>query len=89
MTPAKWLHQKVWLVWGRWWAVQVVLWLPEFSLGFHVEPKRPLLDIYLPWVTIALGDHPVWSDARYKHLHRGRGMLYGTLTNGRWPEDAF
>lgn len=78
-----WIHRKVYLAWGRWWAIQVVLWLPELSLGIHVEPCRPLLDIYLPWVSISIGNHPVLSDERYKHLHFGRGFIYGT-----WPDDA-
>lgn len=82
-----WIHRKVYLVWGRWWAIQVVVWIPEFSFGFHIEPLRPLLDIYLPWVTIAIGRHPVQSDDRYQHLHCGRGFLYRTFS-GNWPDDA-
>ena len=68
------LHRKVWLAWGRWWAVQIVA-APEVSLGLHVEPRRPLLDVFLGPVTIALGRHPVLSDPRVAQRHRARGFL--------------
>lgn len=63
--------------------MQFVWFLPEFSFGLHIEPLRPLVDIYLPFVTISVGNHPVLSDEKYKSLHCGRGFVYG-----KWPEDA-
>lgn len=68
-------HRKVWFVWGRWWAVQIVL-VPEFSFGVRVEPRRPLIDIFLGVATIAVGRHPLLSDPRYCHRHAGRGFVY-------------
>lgn len=68
------LHRKVWLAWGRWWAVQVV-WMPEFSFGVRLEPRRPLLDLFLGVATIALGNHPVRSDSRERYRHAFRGFL--------------
>lgn len=68
-------HRKVWLAWGRWWAIQVI-WLPEFSFGIRVEPRRPLVDVFLGVATIAVGRHPVLTDPRTMHRHSGRGLLY-------------
>lgn len=68
-------HAKIWLCWGRWWAVQFVSneW---FSLGLHLEPRRPLLDLFLGPLTVSVGRHPLLSDARTKHRHSGRGFVY-------------
>ncbi len=76
------LHRHIWLAWGRWWAIQ---WAPAewLQLGFHAEPKRPLLDLFLGPLTVALGRHPVLTDPRYKHRHSGRGFLIP----GHFPED--
>ncbi len=75
------MHKKVWLWWGRWWAAQLI-WLPELSLGIRVEPRRPLVDLFLGPLTLALGDHPVLSDPRTQHRHMGRGFLYWDDTDG-------
>jgi hypothetical protein len=69
------MHRKVWLAWGRWWAVQVVFPVPELALGIHIEPRRPLLDVYLPWLTLAIGKHPLLTDPRTKHRHSCRGFV--------------
>jgi hypothetical protein len=76
------LHAKVRLWWGRWWAVQFVTvdWL---SLGVHVEPRRPLVDLFLGPLTVALGRHPALTDPRLAHRHASRGFFIGG-----YPQDA-
>jgi hypothetical protein len=76
LRPRRWRqHRKVWLVWTRWWAVQVVL-LPEWSFGIRVEWRRPLVDLFVGPITLAFGNHPVLSDPRTQHRHSGRGFVY-------------
>jgi len=75
------LHQKVWLAWGRFWAVQFA---PEWvQIGFHVELRRPLIDLYIGPVTIAFGRHPALTDPRVAQRHSCRGFLIG-----RFPDEA-
>lgn len=74
-------HRKVFLVWNRWCAAQLVL-LPELSFGVRVEPRRPLVDLFLGPLTLAFGNHPVLTDPRTKHQHSGRGFVY-------WDERVF
>lgn len=71
-------HRKVWYAWGRWWAIQVV-WMPEFSFGIRVEPRRPLIDVFLGVATVAIGRHPILQDPRYGdgRRHSGRGFIPG------------
>lgn len=75
-------HSKVWLWWNRWCAIQIT---PQewCQIGMHAEINRPLLDIFLPAITISLGRHPIITDDRYKHLHSCRGFIIG-----KYPEDA-
>jgi hypothetical protein len=77
--PWQRMHRKVWLAWGRWWAIQIV-WLPECSFGVHIEWQRPLVDVFLGIATIAIGNHPVLSDPRTRDAHSCRGFLF--------PEDV-
>lgn len=77
------LHRKVWLWWGRWWAVQFI-WLPwEFGLGIWMEPKRPLIDIHLLWFTVAFGRHAALTDPWQNHVHSGRGFFSGEYPDGK------
>jgi hypothetical protein len=73
-VPSRRLHKKVWIAWGRWWAVQGV-WMLELSFGFRIEPRRPLLDLFLGPLTIAVGNHPVLTDPRMNQHHGGRGFV--------------
>jgi hypothetical protein len=68
-------HRKVWFWWNDWLAIQVV-WMPEFSFGVRIEPKRPLVDVFLGVATVAVGRHPLLSDPRFQHRHSDRGFLY-------------
>ena len=70
-------HRKVWVWWGRYWAVQLI-WLPwEFGLGIWMEPRRPLLDIHLLWFTIAIGERPALTAEWQNSIHSGRGFFTG------------
>lgn len=64
----------VWLAWGRHWAVQVTAGA-YVSLGFHFDPRRPILDLHLLWLIISVGQHPVVTAARDRHRHTCRGFL--------------
>lgn len=37
---------RVIIAWGKYWAAQVYLY-PSASVGFHVDPRRPVLDLHL------------------------------------------
>lgn len=69
------LHKKVFIWFNDWFAFQFVQFWNEFGLGVWIEPKRPLLDIYLFWFTFSFGKHPVLTDPRTKYRHRCRGFL--------------
>lgn len=77
------LHKKIWLWWGKWWAVQFSM-LDDgecFVFGIRHNCKRPLLDIYLgSHLTISFGRHAVYTDPRTRHWDSCRGMLF--------PDDA-
>lgn len=71
------LHKKVFLWWGRYWAIQWVFPDDGFSLGFRIEPRRPLLDLFIGPLTMAFGNHPVLTHPRTKDRHACRGFLIG------------
>ena len=67
-------HRKIWLWWGSWWAVQ--LYVNRYvSIGVHVDWGKPLLDVYLGWLTIALGDDPVHTPPADAQRRSCRGFL--------------
>ena len=70
------MHRKVWLYWGRWWAVQWMGLWDEASLGIRLNWRRPLLDLYGGPLTIAFGRHAVYTDPRTRHWDSCRGMLF-------------
>lgn len=66
----------VWLWWNRWVAIQ--LWPDAYlSIGIHVDFRRPLLDLHLGWIIIAIGSDGVITDLRDRHRHTCRGFLRG------------
>lgn len=69
------IHRKVWLYWGRWWAVQVQ-WQPTISVGVRVEYDRPLLDLYFGPLTVAVGNHPVLTRESSRTADSCRGFLF-------------
>ena len=66
---------RVWVAWGRGWAVQAY-WYPCVSLGLHVDLGRPLVDVHLGIVTIALGPAAHITGQRDRHTHTCRGFLF-------------
>lgn len=69
------LFRDVWLWWGRWWAVQ--FWPgPYLSLGFHIDLRRPILDLHVGPLIVAVGKHPVVTAARDRHRHTCRGFMF-------------
>jgi hypothetical protein len=70
------LHRKVWLWWGRWWAVQLYVY-PHVSLGLHIDFKRPYIDLHLPLFTLSVGNNPVITNADERHRGACRGFLFG------------
>jgi hypothetical protein len=71
------LHRKVWLWWGRWWAVQYLDTRDEVSLGFRFNWRHWLLDFYFGPLTIAFGKHPEITDLSEAQRRCCRGFLIG------------
>jgi len=68
-------YRDVWLWWGKGWAVQ--FWPgPYLSLGLHVHAGRPLLDLHLGWLIIALGPDAHITSQADRHRHSCRGFLF-------------
>lgn len=69
------VHRKVWLWWGKWWAVQVQLPV-TLSLGVRLEFSRPMLDFYVASLTLSIGRHPAITDESVRHSDSCRGFLF-------------
>lgn len=69
------LHSKIWLAWGRWWAIQIVFAF-ELALGIAFHWRRPMLDIYLGPVTIAFGRNAVLTNQHERLRGRCRGFVF-------------
>lgn len=63
----------VWIAWGRWWAVQFTAGA-YFSLGVHIDPRRPILDLHLGWLIVALGRSAHITELQDRHRHTSRGF---------------
>ena len=72
--PVRRLHRKVLLAWNSWAAAQVVFML-ELSLGIAFHWRRPMLDIYLGPLTIAIGRTAVLTDMHERLRGRCRGFI--------------
>ena len=68
------MHRKVLLIWNSWIAIQVVFAF-ELAVGFAFHWARPMLDIYLGPLTIAIGRTPVLTDMHEKLRGRCRGFI--------------
>jgi hypothetical protein len=75
------IHKKVYIWWGSWWAIQFVNQF-EWSFGFRIEWRRPLLDIFFGPFTFAIGKHPALTHPIENTRHGGRGFF-----NGEYPQD--
>ena len=71
------MHKKVWLWWGRWWAVQIQRG-QYVSLGIHVDCGKPYLDLHFGWCIASIGNNPVMTYLRDKHRGSSRGMFTET-----------
>lgn len=69
------LHKKVWLAWGKYWAVQVYRG-PYFSLGLHIDFRKPYMDVHFWWVIASVGREPVMTAERDRHRTSCRGFLF-------------
>lgn len=67
-------HRKVILVWGRWYAVQLVT-MCELSLGVALHWRRPMLDVYLGPLTVAIGRSAVLTEQHDRLRGRCRGFI--------------
>lgn len=68
-------YRDVWLWWGKWWAVQ--FWPgPYISFGLHLDPRRPLLDLHLVWLIVAIGPEAHITGQRDRHRQSCRGFLF-------------
>lgn len=62
------VHRKVWIWWGKWWAIQFMAVWNEFSLGVRVNWGQPIIDIYIGPLTLAFGPmahitHPLFAES--------------------------
>lgn len=74
------VHRKVWLWWGKWWAAQLYV-NAYLSLGVHVDFRRPYLDLHFLWLSVSVGNNPIFTDeADWK-----RNSCRGFVTNDRPP----
>lgn len=68
------IHCKVFLAWNRWLAVQFVSRL-ELALGVAFHWDRPMLDLYLGPLTIAIGRNAVLTNQHERLRGRCRGFI--------------
>lgn len=69
------LHRKVWLAWNSWVAVQIQMPV-TLALGIRVELARPMVDIYIGPLTVAIGRHPCLTDERVRRADSCRGFTF-------------
>lgn len=68
--------RRVWVWWGRGWAVQVIADL-ELSLGVRLNWRAPVLDLYLGPLTLAFGRHPEITHPDEARRFSCRGFFVG------------
>lgn len=67
-------HKKVWLWWGKWWAIQLYR-APYISLGVHIDLRRPLVDLHIGWLIVSFGRDPVRTAKADYRRSTNRGFL--------------
>ena len=68
------IHRKVWIWWGQYWAVQIYLnWY--FSLGVHVDLRRPYADFHIGMLIVSVGDNPAITNHADTHRGSCRGFF--------------
>lgn len=68
-------HRKVWLWWGRWWAVQFYA-APYLSVGIHFDFAMPYMDVHFLWLIASIGRNPVVTNEEDRHKGSCRGFLF-------------
>ena len=69
------VHRKVWVWWGRWWAVQFYAhW--SFGIGVHLDCTRPYFDLHLGTFIVSVGRNPVITAHTDKHRGSCRGFFF-------------
>jgi hypothetical protein len=66
---------RVWLAWGKWWAAQLYLY-PCLSVGIHIDPRRPLLDLHLGILTVSFGPAAHITGQEDRHRQSCRGFMF-------------
>lgn len=69
------VHRKVWIWWGKFWAVQFMRIWDEYSLGIRLNVSQPVLDIYLGPLTIAVGRMPAMTHPLFSGCQSCRGFF--------------
>lgn len=65
----------MWLAWTSWFAIQVQMPI-TLALGLRLELRRPMIDLYIGPVTIAIGRHPCLTDERVRRADSCRGFAF-------------
>ena len=68
---------RVFLAWGKWWAFQAYLY-PALSLGIHIDPRRPIIDIHFLIFTFSIGKFPILTNEMDRKRQSCRGFLFIT-----------
>lgn len=75
MNMKKWrAHRKVWLLWGNWWAIQLYVGR-YFSLGIHLDFRKPYFDLHFGWFTFSVGNDPIHTPQAEWKQQRCRGFI--------------
>lgn len=69
------VHRKVWIWWGRGWAVQFMAVWDEVSLGVRINWGQPVIDLYIGPVTIAFGAKPQITNPIFAECNSCRGFF--------------
>lgn len=69
------VHRKVWLWWGKYWAVQLMKVFDEFSLGIRINFRQPVVDLYIGPLTIAVGWMPSMTHPLFAGCQSCRGFI--------------
>jgi hypothetical protein len=64
------------LWYGRGWAVQVDTSYPQVSFGLSLDLRRPMLDLHLGCITVALGVCAHMTNARDRERMGARGFMF-------------
>ena len=49
---------------------------PYISVGLHIDVRRPVLDLHLGWLIVAVGPEAAITGQADRHRHSCRGFLF-------------